>query len=113
MPRATLTPITAASGAAPAIVTRTPLVVADGLQVRADQNEQMVFFVKNDTAGPATLTVRAGVYWMGGKGDATLTIPANSEQVVGPFESARFEQINEYLYLDSNVVVSVAAIQVA
>jgi len=51
-------------------------------------------------AGENQIIIRKGVYARAGLGDLVVAVPAESDIYVGPFESMRFEQANEQLYID-------------
>jgi hypothetical protein len=51
-------------------------------------------------AGENQIIIRKGVYARAGLGDLVVAVPAQSDIYVGPFESMRFEQANEQLYID-------------
>jgi hypothetical protein len=54
------------------------------------------------TAWPQNITVECGIYWREALGDAVFTLPTNKTFVLGPFESSRFKQDDECLYVDTN-----------
>lgn len=55
-------------------------------------------------AGENQIIIRKGVYARAGLGDLAVAVPAQSDIYVGPFESMRFEQANEQLYIDPYAV---------
>ncbi len=55
-------------------------------------------------AGENQIIIRKGVYARAGLGDLVVAVPAQSDIYVGPFESMRFEQANEQLYIDPYAV---------
>lgn len=86
----------------------------------AGDADRLLIHVKNTNAAARTLTVKAGAgghqssAWMGGLGDLVVNIPATTGDVlIGPFESARFEQNdgNIYLDLDASANVTLAVFQ--
>jgi hypothetical protein len=109
MARLVITP-TVVPNNAPAVVPKTVLVVADGVAIPAGRESRPIMItVKNATAGPATVTVRGGVY-LGVPGkDLVLTIPANTESILAPLDSIRSKQSDGYFWIDSDVIVSVSA----
>jgi len=52
-----------------------------------------------DGTGENQVIIEAGVYARAGLGNLVVAVPAQSDQYVGPFESMRFEQADEKLYI--------------
>ncbi len=50
-------------------------------------------------AGENQITISKGAYGRAGLGDLVVAVPAESDLYVGPFESMRFEQADEKLYI--------------
>lgn len=50
-------------------------------------------------AGENQVIIEAGVYARAGLGNLVVAVPAQSDLYVGPFESMRFEQADEKLYI--------------
>jgi len=54
------------------------------------------------TEDAQNITVACGVFWREALGNATFTLPTNRTYVLGPFESSRFKQDDECLYVSTN-----------
>lgn len=52
-------------------------------------------------AGENQITISKGAYGRSGLGDLVVAVPAASDLYVGPFESMRFEQADEKLYISA------------
>lgn len=46
------------------------------------------------------VTIQSGDYPRGSLGDLAVTVPSAGERIIGPLESARFEQADGYFYVD-------------
>jgi hypothetical protein len=114
MARATLTPINPGRNGS-ATVTPVANVVVDGQQVAAGDIDGLILIFANASGGAAVVTIKAGTAfnaWMKSYGDLTVAVPNGQSRVVGPLESARFENGDGMVYINSDVVVSTTAIQV-
>ena len=71
----------------------------NGMQVEAvEPTSSLLLHVKSVAGGD--ITVKSGVYERGAIGDLTVTLPAG-ESWIGPFESSRFKQADDKVYLDT------------
>ena len=50
--------------------------------------------------GANRITIKSGIYQRAGLGDLVVDVAGESEVFIGPFESMRFEQADETLYID-------------
>jgi hypothetical protein len=97
-------------------ISSTNIVTANGFQLAAGESGKTILVITGHASNPATVTIRKGTAaqaWLAAQGDLTFTVPATQTQVFGPFESARFEQADGNIYIDSNVVVGIAAVRLA
>jgi hypothetical protein len=78
-------------------------VANDHVIDRADP-ERTVLLITNTDAAPHTVTLKAGtdrsLSWAAGQGDNTFTVPATGSAFFGPFESGRYLQSGQKVYLD-------------
>jgi hypothetical protein len=112
MARVALTPTVFQVNGAVADPTGTTLVsgTGNGVQV-SPAPRSLLFRVNNPTAGSATVTILAGTQPLAnesGLGALTVTVAAAGVEWVGPFESARFEQSDGSIIVESSAAVVVA-----
>ena len=90
------------------------------MMFEAGDASKLLIHIKNTNASGRTAIVKAGAgghqssAWMGPLGDLSVAIPATTGDVlIGPLESARFEQNdgNIYLDLDASTNVTIAVFQ--
>lgn len=79
----------------------------DGLEIVFGEPERILLHVKNAGVADAEVTIKAGTYARSGLGAYAVTVPASGESLIGPFESARFEQPGDALHIDFDVDTSV------
>jgi hypothetical protein len=114
MARATLTPIAPGRNGS-AVLALTANVVANGQQVAMGDIDGLILIFNNASGGAAVVTLQSGDSdnaWLSSLGDKTIAVANGAMAVAGPFESARFENSDGNIYIDSDVVVSTAAITV-
>jgi hypothetical protein len=112
MARATLTPLVPGRNGS-VVRTSTALVVVDGQQVAAGDVDGLLLIINNASGGAAVVTIQGSDSehaWLRAYGDLTVNIANGATAVVGPFETARFEQDDGMLYIDSDAVVLVTAV---
>lgn len=118
MARVTLTPtaLVTNSGVADPAGTASVAGTGNGFTVPpATSKGALVVFlrVSNATAGAGTVTVLAGTQpsaQSSGQGASTVSVAATTGvQWLGPFESARFEQADGSLSVETSVVLTVTA----
>jgi hypothetical protein len=93
----------------------------NGMQVNAGEAGKTILHVKNTNAATRTVTVRAGagghlgMAWMAGLGDQAVVVGATTgDAILGPFESARFEQADGMIYVDADAAagLTIAAFEI-
>lgn len=113
----TPTVLTVNASAAEPTGTATVAGAGNGLVIANASPEQTIFRVVGTNAGNAI--VKAGGYIgadpgaiSAGQGDLTVAIGSGSVVEIGPFESARFQQKDGSLILESSAVLTVQAFKV-
>ena len=89
--------------------TYTAADAVNGMSVAADETERIILHVKNGDTAAKTVTVKAGANppaWRAGVGDLEVSVAAGTNQYIGPFESARFEQTGGALWVDFSAATS-------
>ena len=82
---------------------------ANGMQLTAEIDSRVFLYVKNGAGAGITVTIKGrGTY-----NDLAVTVGATSDRLIGPFETAFYEQTDENFYIDfsSGTTVTVAAIR--
>ena len=71
-------------------------IAEDGRQVLIINTSNVISaYVQN-------ITIPAGIFWREGLGDKLFQLATNQTYILGPFESSRFKQANESLFIDTN-----------
>lgn len=117
MARATLTPTAFTPNAGIADPTGTASVAGagNGFTVPYGGAKSLLLRVANASGGSGTVTIKAGSQpsaIASGQGDLTVTVANSSTQWVGPFESARFQQPDGSIAIESSVIMTVTAFTV-
>ena len=76
-----------------------------GHYLNYSEDGKQILLVDTATIGvtaPINLTVVEGPFWRGGLGNVTFSLAINQTYILGPFESSRFKQANEELYVNSS-----------
>lgn len=117
MARTTITPIVLSLGATVADPAGTASGVGAGNGVTVASAFTEKTLLRLATSGTAaTVSVKAGsgpASTAAGQGDLTVALGATAVAWVGPLESARFQQADGSLAIDSTVAVTVTAFRVA
>lgn len=104
--------VTALSANGGVATASTAIDQANGMTVAgygALRSNKLFFIVSNTAATPGSVIVRTGAYpvdtpsgpaFRAKRGDLTVAIPASSSIVLGPLESARFDQADDSLSID-------------
>jgi len=77
----------------------------NGMYVIANRDDKLILHVKNADAVEHTVTILEDVATIAG--DLVVVIAAGAETLIGPLESARFEQSDEAIYVDLDASTSV------
>lgn len=69
-----------------------------------DNGNQLLIVNTSTTTTTAgiNLTIHSGGFWMADQGDKLYTLTANRTYILGPFDLARFKQLNGTLLIQSN-----------
>lgn len=82
----------------------------NGMKVVASEPERIILHVKNADTADKTVTIKAGANppaWRSGLGDLAVNVVAGTNRFIGPFESARFEQVGNEIWIDFSAATSV------
>ena len=112
MPRLSLTPISAVRNGS-AVLTQTALVAADDAQFTVPDGEKCVLILVGHATNPAAVSLTAGTgqqSWLSGAGDLSFTLAAATTRVVGPFDSARFENADATIFLNTDQAITAAVV---
>ena len=114
MARATLTPspLVPNGGLADPTGTASVAGAGNGFTIPAQGNKSVMLRVANASGGSGTISILAGTQPLApssGQGAITVTVANSATQWVGPFESARVEQPDGSLSVETSVVMTVTA----
>ncbi|KJL37053.1 hypothetical protein RR49_01165 [Microbacterium ginsengisoli] len=117
MARATLTPTPFAPNAGIADPAGTASVAGagNGFTIPAQGSKLVLLRVTNGTGGSGTASILAGSQpsaIASGQGPLVDTVGAGATRWIGPFESARFQQPDGTLAIETSVVMTVTAFTV-
>ena len=117
MPRAALTPTTINPNVGDADPTGTASVAGsgNGFTVPYQGGKQLLLRVANASGGSGTITILAGSQpsaIASGQGNLVDTVANATTRWIGPLESARFQQPDGTLAIETSVVMTVTAIAV-
>lgn len=117
MPRAALTPTTINPNVGNADPTGTASVAGagNGFTVPYQGGKQLLLRVANASGGSGTITILAGSQpsaIASGQGALVDTVANSTTRWIGPLESARFQQPDGTIAIETSVVMTVTAIAV-
>ena len=70
--------------------------------VSGEANKLVILACNTDTSDAMTVTVKAGDYSSNSLGDLEVSIPLSSSKLIGPFESARFEDSDGKIQVETS-----------
>lgn len=110
----TPTPLLVNSSAAAPAATNTGSGAGNGVTISAPSApELLVLKVVATNAGTVSVKAGTGVAAISaGQGDLTVALTSAQEAMIGPFESARFQQADGSLAVDFSAVMAVQAYRV-
>lgn len=102
MPRTAVAVNSLARNGEAAPVAETALDPTNHHEVSVDVDGRLFLKVKNTTVGSINFTVKKGTLASGAdKGaDMVIAVAASAERLIGPLESATYEQTDEKFYID-------------